>query len=99
MTIARKLLIGFGILILIFLVAGLIISISARSVENNLQEIVEVEEPTRAASFEMEINTVEISQDVLNYLDTGEQQYRDKFVDNQADFEEFKARYDELVET
>jgi PAS domain S-box-containing protein len=99
MTIARKLWLGFGILILLFLVAGFIIFLSGRATQVAYDEIANVEEPTRAASFEMEINTVEISRDVLLYLDTGDPQYRERFADDRADFERAKARYDELVDT
>lgn len=99
MTIARKLWLGFGALILLFAVACLVIFLSQRSIDMALDNIVRVEEPTRAASFEMEINTVEISRDVLDYLETGEPRYREQFADDRADFERFKARYDGLVET
>ena len=99
MTMARKLWLGFGILILLFLVAGIIVLLSGRAIQVAYDEIATVEEPTRAASFEMEINTVEISRDVLFYLDTGDPQYREQFADDRADFERAKARYDELIDT
>jgi len=99
MTIARKLWLGFGILILIFLLAGLAIFLSQRSIQGSLDEVVGVEEPTRAATYEMETYAVEIGRDVLQYLDTGETQYRESFADDRAQFEKFKARYDGLVDT
>ncbi|MDP9481016.1 MAG: HAMP domain-containing protein, partial [Actinomycetota bacterium] len=99
MTIARKLWLGFGTLILILVLASLIIFFSQRAVDDALREIVEVEEPTRAASYEMEINAVEIGQDVLDYLETGDPKYRERFANDRADFERFKARYDALVDT
>ena len=99
MTIARKLWLGFGSLVLLFAVACLVIFLSQRSIDSALDEIVRVEEPTRAASFEMEINTVEISRDVMDYVVTGAPRYREQFADDRADFERFKARYDGLVET
>src|SRR5215204_654844 len=99
MTIACKLWLGFGILILIFLLAGLAIFLSQRSIQGSLDEVVGVEEPTRAATYEMETYAVEIGRDVLQYLDTGETQYRESFADDRAQFEKFKARYDGLVDT
>jgi two-component system, sensor histidine kinase and response regulator len=99
MTIARKLWLGFGVLILIFLLAGLVIFLSQRSIQTTLDHIAEVEEPTRAASFEMEINVVEISRDVLEYVDTGDPQYRERFADDREDFERAAARHAELVDT
>ncbi|PLS85379.1 MAG: hypothetical protein CYG60_12850 [Actinobacteria bacterium] len=99
MTIARKLWLGFGVLILIFVLVGLIVGTSVRSVSTSLREIVAVEQPTAAASYEMEINTVEIGRGVLSYLETGDPQDRRQVESDQADFEEFKAQYDELVES
>ncbi len=99
MTIARKLWLGFGVLILIFVLACLIIFVRERAVNDTLDEIVRVEEPTRTASFEMEINVAEMARDVLDYLDTGDTRYREQFEDNRADFERFKDRYDALVDT
>ncbi|MEJ7818689.1 MAG: HAMP domain-containing protein, partial [Rubrobacteraceae bacterium] len=99
MFIARKLWLGFGALLLIFLLTSLVIVLSERSTQEALDEIINVEEPTRAASFEMEINTVEISRDVLDYLETGDERFRERFADDREDFERSKARYDELVDT
>src|SRR5215210_9141381 len=99
MTIARKLWLGFGVLIFIFLLAGLIIFLSQRSTRSTLDEIANVEEPTRAAAYEMEINTVEIGRDVRVYMINGDPRYREEFADDQADFEEFNTRYDELADT
>ena len=99
MTIARKLWLGFGALILLFAVACGIILLSERSISRALNETVRVEEPTRAAAFEMEINVAEISRDVLDYRETGDQQYLDRFENDRADFQRFKASYDDLVDT
>ena len=98
MTIARKLWLGFGVLILIFVLASLVIFVSERAVNDALREIVEVEEPTQAASYEMEINAVEMGQDVLDYLETGDPEYRVQFANNRANFERFKVRYDVLAD-
>ncbi len=99
MTIARKLWLGFGIVILIFLVASLIIFFSQRSISSAVDEIANVEEPTRDASQEMEINLVEMSRNASEYLQAGDPQYREQFTEDRAEFEESKARYDELVDT
>jgi len=99
MTIARKLWLGFGILILVFVLACLIVALVQRSVDGALGEIVKVEEPTRAASYEMEINVAEMARDVFDYLNTGDARYRERFEDNRADFERFKDRYDALADT
>src|SRR5215207_1363956 len=69
------------------------------SIQGSLDEVVGVEEPIRAATYEMETYPVEIGRDVLQYLYTGETQYRESFADDRAQFEKFKARYDGLVDT
>src|SRR5918998_2375248 len=98
MTIARKLWLWFGVLIGIFVLACLVVFFIERSVNRALDETIRVEEPTRAASYEMEINATEIARDVQDYLATGDARYRERFEDNRADFERFKARYDALVD-
>jgi CHASE3 domain sensor protein len=85
MTIARKLWLGFGIVVLIFLVASLIIYVSQRSVGSD--EIANVEAPTRDASQEMEINLGEMSRNVSEYLQESDPQYRERFAEDRAEFE------------
>jgi CHASE3 domain sensor protein len=53
MTIARKLWLGFGVVVLTFLVASLFIFFSERSIGSAVDEIANVEAPTRDASQEM----------------------------------------------
>ena len=99
--ISRRLSASFGLLImiLIFVIAGLIIGLGMWSISSAFEEITAVEEPTSAAAYEMEINIVELDRDVLNYLDTGDERYREQAADDRADFEEAKADFDELVDT
>ena len=73
----------------IFLVAGVVVLAGERTVRSALDEMARVEEPARAASFGMEINSVEISQDLLNYLETGGPRYREQFTEDRAEFEEY----------
>ena len=99
MTIARKLWLGFGVLILLLVLTGLVVGTSVRSVRGALEEIVAVEEPTAATAYEMEINAVEIGRNVLNYLETGDPEARELVDKDRADFRDFKTRYDGLVDT
>ncbi len=99
MTIARKLWLGFGVVVLTFLVASLFIFFSERSIGSAVDEIANVEAPTRDASQETEINLVEMSRDVLGYLQESVPQYWERFTEDRAEFEGSKVRYDELVDT
>ncbi|MGH3106852.1 MAG: PAS domain S-box protein, partial [Rubrobacteraceae bacterium] len=99
MTIARKLWLGFGVLIVIFLVADLTILLSAATMNRDLTQTLSVEETARTAAYEMEIKTVEIGRDVRVYSLNGDPRYRENFAKDRAQFEESKARYDEVVDT
>ena len=99
MTIARRLWIGFGVLLLILVLACLLIVSSVMSIQRDLGNIRNVQEPARAASYEMEINMGEIGRDVRTYLELGDQKYRDRVKQDEADFEKYKSRYENLVDT
>ena len=98
MTIARKLWLGFGALILVFLIAGLTILLSAAAMNREHTEIVSVAMPVRSAAYEMEIHTTEIGRDVRVYMLNADPSYREEFAKDRAEFEESKARFDELVD-
>lgn len=99
MTIANKLLIGFGILFLILAVTGFIIDSNIRLIAKALEEITTVDEPANAAAYEMEINAIGTGLGVLNYLVTGDPRGRQRVEKDQADFERFKAQYSRVVKS
>ena len=99
MTIARKLGLGFGILILLFVVAGLIVGMRLGTISANLNEVTNTEEPSLSAAYEMEVNLVETNQAVLTYLQTGQPQSRRQAADAMADFERAQDSYEELADT
>ncbi len=99
LTIARKLLLGFGSLLVILLTTGLVVNRKLRTIEKDLTEITTVEEPTSAAAYEMEINVIGTGLGVLKYLDTGDPRYRLRVEKDEADFERFKAQFDRLAGT
>ena len=97
--IARKLGLGFGSLVVVFVIAGLFVGTRLGTIGNNLDEIVEVEQPSLSAAHEMEINLVEIDQGVLAYAETGQPRHRRLVEANMADFERARDRYEELADT
>ena len=99
MTVARKLWIGFGLLLLIFVVAALLIISSVMSIQRDLGDIKNVQEPARAASYEMEISMGGIGRDIRTYLELGDPEYRKQANDNEARFEKYRDRYNSLVNT
>jgi hypothetical protein len=85
MTVARKLGLVFGIVILTCVLGGLAILSSERAVKSALDETTSFEEPTRVAAHDIEINATEISRDVLGYMGTGDPRIRERFADDKSD--------------
>ncbi len=88
-----------GLLLSLFMIAALVSLIQARIVDEKVREITEVEEPTSAAAYEMEINAIGTGLGVLKYLQTGDEIHRQRVAKDEADFERFKSQYDLLAET
>ena len=68
-------------------------------VQTSLREVIAKEHPLSAASYEMEINVVEIGMGILKYLETGDPRYRTRVEKDKADFARFQARYVALAAT
>ena len=90
---------GLGLLLSLFVIAVLISLFQARVAREKVREITEVEEPTSAAAYEMEINVIGTGLGVLKYLQTGDQIHRLRVAKDEANFERFKSQYDLLAET
>ncbi len=94
-----KVSLGLGLLLGLFVIAALVALIQARIVDDKVRQITEVEEPTSAAAYEMEINAIGTGLGVLKYLQTGDAVHRRRVAKDEADFERFKAQYDRLAQT
>lgn len=68
------------------------------SVQRSLDELADVKEPISAAAYEMEINVNGIGLGLLSYLHFPDNYYRDLVARDQADFEQYHAKYLSLVE-
>ena len=99
LTIGRKLGLGIGTLLSLFLVVGLVAYTQTRFIDETIREITEIEEPTSAAAYEMEINLIGTGFGVLGYLQDRDPAHRERVADDERDFERFMAQYDDLVET
>ncbi len=69
MTIGKKLGLGFGIVLLIFAISGLTTVSQLRGIGSRLDQVINVEEPTSAADYEMEINLIGTGFGLLGYLE------------------------------
>ncbi|MCZ6814907.1 MAG: hypothetical protein O7F14_12730 [Alphaproteobacteria bacterium] len=93
--VSAKLWLGFGALMLVVVVAGLVSSLYIDEIDRKLRQVVEVEEPLERAVLEMKINAGETARAVLDYVRELETEYLEVMRDSEADFE----RYAELEET
>ena len=98
-TVKQKIILGMSGILLVGLLSMLVIYGALRTAQKAMHEVADVEEPTSAAAYEMEINVIGTGLGVLKYLDTGDPQYRARVDKDEADFQRFKARYDQLAET
>lgn len=62
-------------------------------------EVSDIEEPTSAAAYEMEINVLGTGMGVLSYLNTKAPQAREQVEKDRADFEKFCSQYNRLAKT
>lgn len=96
LTIGWKLSIGFGVLLLLLVITGLILERSLRTIDHNLREITEDEEPESAAASEMEISLIGTGFAVLGYLNNRDPQYLQRIEDDAQNFAQFQQQYHEL---
>ena len=98
-TVRQKLLAGFGIVLLIWVVSGLMNIYQFRHIRGHLSDITEVKEPTSAAAFEMEIKLIGTGFGLLGYFYDRDPKHLERMIKNKKDFEKFQATYHELAET
>lgn len=98
MTIARKLWIGFGILVLIPLAVAIIAYLGIKKSDADLQRLAEIKGLTVEAINQMEINAIGIEAGVLEYLRSGDPRYREQVEDYESNFKKAQDRYSRLVE-
>ena len=99
MTIAKKLGLGFGIVLLIFAISGLVNIILLRDISSHLDQVINVEEPTSAAAYEMEINLIGTGFGLLGYLEDRDPKHIERINGDIDDFGKFQKQYGELAQT
>ncbi len=97
LTVSQKLWLGFGVLLLLLLAGGIVIELSTRTIDANLKEITEIEEPESAAAFEMETNISDTGFAVIAYHHDRDPAYLARIEDNAADFAHFQQQYEDLT--
>ncbi len=99
LTVGRKLGLMIGILLSLFLILGFVTHTQIRWINANLAEIIDVEEPTSSAAYEMEINLIGTGFGLLGYLEDRDPKHLERIDKDIADFLKYQKMYNELAET
>lgn len=99
MTIGRKLALGFGVVLLLFVVAGFVIDRSTTQIDRSLDDLTQTEQPASDAAYEMEINTIGTGIGVLRYVETGDPSALEAVREDEADFRRFYENYQDVTRT
>jgi len=99
LNISTKLWLGFGVVLLVLAISGVLSIVQLGSIGGRLVEITEVEEPTSEAAYEMEINLIGTGFGVLGYLEDHDPEHLNRIEGDKKDFANFQAQYYDLCET
>jgi len=99
MTIGKKLGFGFGIVLLIFAISGLVSVILLRDIGNHLDDVISVQEPISAAAYEMEINLIDTGFGLLGYLEDRDPTHIDRIKGDVDNFAKYQKEYSNLEQT
>ena len=99
LTIGSKLGLGFGLVLLILAISGLVTITQIRIIDKHLKEITEVKEPTSAAAYNMNIGLLRTGYGLLGYLQDHDREHLDRIKRGRDGFREYQKKYHELVET
>ncbi len=98
-TIGKKLGLGIGSILALFLVMGLVAYTQTNLIGKKIDKITKKEEPTNATAYEMEINLLGTGFSVLSYLHDRDETQLAAIEQDSRDFEEFRRKYDSLIES
>jgi len=98
-TVASKLAISFGLLILIILTSGSIVFIQLGVIESKLNDIVNRATPISDAAYEMEINLIGTGFGLLGYLEDRDPEHLNRIREDIAEFQAFHQIHKDLAET
>jgi hypothetical protein len=73
--------------------AGLFVAGAARDLRGDVENVIEIDQPMAAASYEMEINAVGYGLGVLKYLQTGDVAGLERMANDRDDFARFLGAY------
>ncbi|MFC1990029.1 PAS domain S-box protein [Chloroflexota bacterium] len=98
-TIAGKLWLGFGLLLLILAVTLVIYYWQTQRTDSYIAQVVEIQESRQQAVLEMRLNAANIARSVSDYMRDGDPTHLEKARDFEAGFKISAARFNELSQT
>jgi len=98
-TVANRLAFGFGALLLLLIVSGLVSYSQICRIDNDLDQIVEIEGPLEQAVLEMEINSIETARAILNYVIEPNDRFIKQVHESESRFEHYATNFGALAET
>lgn len=90
---------GLLVIVLTLIAIGLILDHNLRAIDRLVDQVITIEEPTKTAAHEMEINVLGTGLGVWKYLATGAAEHRERVKKDERDFRRFRAEYDRLTST
>jgi len=99
LTVVRKVVIGLAIIVGLGAISLLVVYDGLRDLQRTVHTLFQVEEPTAAATYEMEINVLGVGMGVLRYLEAPEPENRRRVVEDDREFRQFHAQYAQLATT
>jgi len=99
LTVGKKLTAGFGLVLVVMSISGILVTVQLKAIEKNLSDIVDKETPKNVAGYEMEINLVGTGFGLLGYLEDRDQEHLSRIRRDKEDFYEFQKIFRQLSET
>ncbi len=96
-SIGRKLSVLVGVLLALFLTLGLTAYQGLQQVNTQMQQVLNVEEPTRSVAYEMDVNVLRIVSDVLGYLGDRDPAHVEHIAQSRETFQAFHQEYAKLA--
>ena len=97
-SISRRMWRSLVMLVAVLVISGAVTSFLLLQVVQIVRQLIEVEDPLERAVLEMEINAVEATQALYNYVAAPEARYLEKFQDSNADFRKFSQTFNSLLQ-
>ena len=98
-TIAGKLWLGFGLLLLILVVTFIIYYWQTQRIDSHIAQVVEIQESGQQAVLEMRLNTANIARSVSDYMRDGDPTHLERARDFETGFKISAARFSEFTQT